>query len=107
MQWLWLSFAIVTEVCGTLALRASNGFTKPIWVVFTAIGYALAFYALSQALKIGMPVGVGYAIWAAAGITLIAIAARIIWGEPITLLMGIGFVLIIGGVILVEAGTKS
>lgn len=106
MQWLWLSIAIITEVCGTLALRASNGFGKPVWLIITFFGYLSSFYFLSQALKLGMSVGVAYAIWAAIGITVIAIAAKIIWNDPITFLMAVGFVLIIGGVILVELGSK-
>lgn len=106
MQWLWLCLAIIFEVCGTLALRASSGFTKPIWLIITAVGYALAFYLLSLALKLGMPVAIGYAIWAAAGIAIITLAAKIIWNDPLTPIMGIGFVLIIGGVVLVELGSK-
>jgi small multidrug resistance pump len=53
-----------------------------------------------------MPVAIGYAIWAAAGIAIITLAAKIIWNDPLTPIMGIGFVLIIGGVVLVELGSK-
>lgn len=105
IMWLFLIAAIISEVIGTLSLRASNGFEKPAWIVVVIIGYGLAFYALSQSLKLGIPVGVAYAVWSAAGIVLTAIAAKIIWNDPLTLIMSIGIILIIGGVVLVEMGS--
>lgn len=104
MQWILLSGAIVTEVAGTLAMRASDGFTRLPWLAATVVGYVIAFALLAQVLKLGMPVGVAYGVWAAVGVALTAVAGRLIWDDPFTVTMGVGIVLIMAGVVLVETG---
>ena len=44
----YLGIAIVAEVVATSALKASEGFTRPMPSLITAVGYALAFYCLSH-----------------------------------------------------------
>lgn len=107
MQWLLLSAAILTEVGGTLAMRASDGFTKPPWLAATAVGYVIAFVLLAQVLKLGMPVGVAYGVWAAIGVALTAVAGKLLWDDPLTLTMGLGIVFIMFGVVLVESGAEA
>lgn len=103
MQWAFLAAAIVLEVSGTLALRmATTG--RRTWFVVVAVGYVGAFAALSAALSEGLGIGVAYGIWAATGVALTAVAARILFGEPLTPLMGVGIALIAAGVLLVEVG---
>ena len=51
MHWFYLAIAIVSEVVGTSALKASNGFTRFPPSVVVAIGYGLAFYFLSLTLR--------------------------------------------------------
>jgi len=41
-----LGAAILAEVIGTSALKASEGFTRPLPSVLTAVTYVAAFYAL-------------------------------------------------------------
>jgi small multidrug resistance pump len=104
MTWMFLTIAIVSEVAGTLSLRASDGFRKPIWLVPTLVGYVIAFAALSLTLAEGMAVGVAYGIWAACGVALTAVIARLIFKDPLTWLMGLGIVLIGCGVLVIELG---
>ncbi|GAA3956618.1 multidrug efflux SMR transporter [Gordonia caeni] len=104
MSWIWLLLAIFGEVLGTLGLRASDGFRKRIWLLPVALSYVVAFGFLRMALADGFPVGVAYGLWVAIGIVAIALAARVIWKDPITLRMSLGMVLIILGVLLVELG---
>lgn len=72
MGYLYLAIAIIAEVLGTSALKASDEFTKPIPSIAVVIGYGIAFYFLSLVLKT-MPVGMAYAIWSGLGIVLITI----------------------------------
>lgn len=103
MQWVFLATAIVLEVTGTLALRmATTG--RRIWFVVVATGYLGAFAALTVTLSAGLGIGVAYGIWAAAGVALTAIASHFLFDEPLTPLMGMGIVLIVAGVLLVEVG---
>ena len=48
---LLLSFAIVTEVVGTVALRYSHGFTKFAPSAIVVLGYGASFWLLALVLK--------------------------------------------------------
>ena len=102
--WLWLTAAILAEVAGTLCMRAADGFRRPWWLVPVVAGYAVAFVCLAMSLSAGMPIGVAYGLWTAIGIVLVALGARMIWGERITPRMLVGMAVIIVGVVLVETG---
>ncbi|MBB3751847.1 small multidrug resistance pump [Mycolicibacterium sp. BK634] len=102
MMWLTLAGAILVEVCATLSLRASDGFRKKVWIAPMMIGYLISFTLLSVTLSLGMPVGVAYGVWSAAGVALIAVIARALFKEPLTPLMVAGIGLIIAGVLTIE-----
>lgn len=103
-RWLLLLAAILTEVSATLALRAA--LAHPVWYLVTVTGYLVSFTLLAVCLRHGLPIGVTYGIWAAGGVTLTAVAAALLFGEPLTALMGIGIALIIAGVLMVELGSQ-
>jgi len=107
MTWVFLGLAIASEVAGTMSLRASDGLTKRMWAIPVAVGYVLAFTFLSMALSAGLALGVAYGIWAAAGVALTAVLARVIFHEPLTRTMAIGIVLIALGVLTVELGAGA
>ncbi len=43
MPYLFLAIAIASEVCATSFMKLSEGFTRPVPSIVTAIGYAIAF----------------------------------------------------------------
>lgn len=102
-KWLLLAAAIGVEVIGSLSLKA--GLEHPAWYLLTAAGYAAAFALIILVLRLGMPLGVSYGIWAASGVALTAIFSMLIFGEPLTPMMIGGIVLIILGVLAVELGS--
>jgi small multidrug resistance pump len=104
VRWLLLAGAIIFEVSGTLSLRSSEGLTRLGPSAFTAVGYAASFVLLSQVLKLGLPVGIAYGVWAATGVALVAILGNVLYGERLTAVMFAGFALIAAGVALVEIG---
>lgn len=104
MKYLFLIGAIVSEIIGALATRQSNGFTKFVPSTIAVLGVVGAYYLLSLSLKLGMPIGVAYGIWAALGISILAILGVFFFKETLTLLQIIGLVLIIGGVLALELG---
>ncbi|MEN2740716.1 SMR family transporter [Microbacterium sp. X-17] len=104
MKWVLLAGAILSEVGATLALRASEGFRKRIWIVPVGAGYLLSFVLLYLCLGQGMPIGVAYGIWSAVGVALTAVLARILFQEPFTWTMALGIVAIAIGVFLIEVG---
>jgi small multidrug resistance pump len=106
-MWVWLCSAIFSEVIATLSLRASAGFTRVLPTVILAVGYAFSFYALSQALKLGMDIGVAYAVWSAIGVALIATIGVLFLHESLSALQIGGLVLIIAGVVALELGRST
>lgn len=104
MIWLLLAGAILTEVAATLSLRASEGLKKKRWIAPVAVLYVVAFGLLAIALANGMPVGIAYGIWAACGVALTAIGARVFFRETLTPRMVVGIGLIAVGVFVIEFG---
>lgn len=101
-KWLILGGAIALEVTATLSLRGA--IDDPWWAALAVAGYAGAFVALSSLLRMGVPIGVVYGIWAAAGVALTAVIASVIFGEPFTFMIGLGIAIVVAGVVLVETG---
>lgn len=99
--YLYLSIAIAAEVIATSALKASEGFTRPLPSIIVAAGYATAFYFLSLVLKT-VPVGVAYAIWSGAGIVLIALIGWVVLKQPLDLPAVLGMGLIVAGVAVIQ-----
>lgn len=103
MAWVLLSIAIVCEVAATISLKlATDGRRR--WYVAVGIGYVVAFSLLGAALSLGLPIGAAYGVWAATGVALTAVLGRVLFGDPLTWLMGAGIVCIIAGVFLIELG---
>jgi small multidrug resistance pump len=93
-----LGLAIAVEVCATLALRASDGLSRPGLVVLVVIGYATSFWLLSLVLR-DISIGTSYAIWSGVGTAALAIIGMIALGEPATALRLASIALIVVGVI--------
>ncbi|CCH35561.1 multidrug efflux SMR transporter [Actinosynnema sp. NPDC047251] len=105
MVYLLLALAIVGEVAATVSLKLSEGFTKPWPVVVVVVGYLVAFTSLGFVLKLGMPIGVAYAIWCAFGIAAVATIGVVLFGEQLNPLMVGGLVLVVLGVVAIELGS--
>ena len=103
MSALILAGAILAEVTGTLTLRVAASGRRALYAV-VAVAYVTAFALLSAALAAGMPLGVAYGVWTAAGIVLTALASKLLFGEALTRTMALGMALIVTGVLLIELG---
>lgn len=106
MSWLYLVIAIVTEVIGTTALKATNGFTKIVPSVIVAVSYGASFYFLSLTLKV-IPVGIAYAVWSGVGIVLIAIVGWLLFGQTIDRYGVLGIALIGAGVVVLNTLSQT
>jgi small multidrug resistance pump len=104
-KWALLFAAIAVEVAATLSLRASQDHSA--WLAVVAAGYICSFVLLTMVLRAGMAVGVAYGIWGACGTAATAVLAATIFGDPFTWPIAAGIVLIIGGVLLVEFGSRT
>ncbi len=101
MPFLFLAVAILAEVIGTTALKASNGFTVWLPSLVVVAGYGVSFYFLSLALR-SIPVGVAYAIWSGVGIVLISVLGWALFRQRLDAAALVGVGLIIAGVIVIQ-----
>jgi len=107
MVWVLLAGAILSEVAATISLRLSEGFTKAVPSTIVVVGYLVSFVLLSQVLKRGMAVGVAYGIWAAVGVSLVAVIGAAFLGETLTWVQVGGLALVIVGVVAVQSGAHT
>jgi small multidrug resistance pump len=104
-KWLLLLAAISSEVAATLSLK---GALSHSWLyVIVVVGYLASFALLGLVLRLGIPLGVAYGIWAALGVAGAALLSALLFAEEITALMGIGLVLVMVGVVVVEVGSQA
>ena len=98
MTAIYLGLAIASEVIATLALKASDGFSRPLPAAIVVVGYGISFWLLALVLR-QLSLGTTYAVWSAAGTALIAVVGVFAFGEPATALKLASLGLIIIGVV--------
>jgi small multidrug resistance pump len=105
MAWAFLMAAIVTELFGTLGLRAIAN--APTWwgVALIVVAYSASFLCMAIALR-QLNVGVVYAIWSAVGIAAVSVAGVLFFHEHLSVQAIIGMAVIVLGVaILIGSGS--
>ena len=105
MSYLYLALAIIAEVIATSSLRATEEFTKPIPTLIMVVGYGLAFYFMTLALRT-LPLGFTYAVWSGLGIVLISLIGVIFYNERLDLAATLGMGMIIAGVLIIQLFSK-
>ena len=80
MAWLILIGAGFLEIVWATALKDAEGFTR-LWPSVIGIVFSLvSFVMLAVALK-NLPVGTAYAVWVGIGVTGVAVAGMLAFGE--------------------------
>jgi small multidrug resistance pump len=106
MSYLYLALAIVAEVIGTSALKAAEGFTRPLPSLAVVLGYGVAFYFLSLALQT-IPVGIAYAIWSGMGVVLITLIGWVVFKQSLDRAALVGIGLIVAGVVVIQVASNG
>ena len=106
MTYLYLAIAIIAEVAATSALKASEEFTRLYPSLIVIIGYMIAFYFLTLALRVS-PVGIAYAIWSGVGVVLVALAGMLFYRQIPDWPAVLGMTMIIGGVVIIHLYSKT
>lgn len=101
-SYVFLGFAIISEVIATTALKASHGMSRLGPSAVVVIGYALAFYLITQSLKT-LPLGLVYGLWAGLGIVGAVLAGVIMFDEPLGAVKLIGIAMIVGGTVVLKS----
>jgi small multidrug resistance pump len=105
IKWILLAGAILSEVGGSLSMKAAVG--HPGWYAAVVVGYATSFVFLNRVLRAGVPLGVAYGIWGALGVALTASLSAALFGETLTGIMLFGIALVIAGVACIEFGHQA
>jgi small multidrug resistance pump len=98
LAWIYLTAAIATEVVGTLFLRFTDGFTRPLPSIVVIATYVASLWLTALALKT-LEISLAYAVWAGVGTAAIAIIGMAALGETVNVLKLASIVLVISGVI--------
>tara|TARA_R110002124_G_scaffold114463_16_gene269039 strand:+ start:3391 stop:3699 length:309 start_codon:yes stop_codon:yes gene_type:complete len=98
--------AIICETVGTMLLKASDGFSKPVPAIGALVGFAIALFLLSKTLQT-IPVGIVYALWSGVGIVMVTILGVIIFKQNLDTPSYIGIGLILAGVIVLQVFSNA
>ncbi|WP_343610879.1 multidrug efflux SMR transporter [Novosphingobium sp.] len=106
LSWIYLAAAIAGEIVGTSALKASQGFSRPGPSVLVVLGYGVAFYCLSQALRT-IPMGIAYAVWSGIGIVAISLIGFVLYRQRLDMPALLGMGLIVAGTLVINLFSGS
>ena len=98
IAWFFLLLAGFFEICFTICLKYSQGFTKILPSILTVIFIVLSFFSVSQSMKV-IPIGTAYGIWAGIGAAGTVICGIILFGDSYHIIKLISITLIIIGII--------
>lgn len=103
---LHLAIAIVAEVAATSALKASEEFARWLPSLIVVVGYGIAFYFLTLALR-SIPVGIAYAVWSGLGIVLVTLVGILLYKQVPEVPALLGIALIVAGVVVINVFSKA
>jgi quaternary ammonium compound-resistance protein SugE len=83
MAWAYLVLAGLLEIGWAIGLKYTDGFTRLVPSVLTALSMVGSVVLLGLALKT-LPVGTGYAVWTGIGTVGTALLGIVLLGEPAT-----------------------
>ena len=98
MAWIILLIAGLFEVGWAVGLKFTEGFTKPIPLILTAISLVLSMGLLGWSVKT-LPLGTAYAVWTGVGAVGTAIVGIILFKEPATAARLVCLGLIVSGIL--------
>ena len=106
--WMFVGGAIVAEIAAAIMLRSSDGFKRLLPTVGALAAFGSAFYCVSLAL-VNLPVSTVYPVWAGGGTAGVALIGVLVLGEKASTLKGVGVILVVAGIVLLnlESALKS
>lgn len=98
MAWVLVVVAGLLETGFAVALKSSQGFSRPLPSVLFVVFAIGSFTLLSTALRT-LPVGPAYAVWTGIGAAGTAVVGMVFLGEAVGTLKLVSIVLIVAGVV--------
>lgn len=98
-----LVMAIVIEVFAATCMKLSVSFTNLPWTIVCIVAFGCSFALLSKVLQ-RLPLALTYGVWGGVGTIATACIGYLLWGEPFTVLMGVGVAVVLAGIVILGRG---
>lgn len=98
MAWIILFIAGLFEIGWAVGLKYTEGFTRPIPTILTAVSLVASMGLLGWAVK-SLPLGTAYAVWTGVGAVGTAIVGILVFKEPATAARLVCLALIVSGIL--------
>lgn len=104
--WFLLLLAGALEIVWALALKYSEGFTKPAPTAVTIAAMAASMYLLALAAR-ALPIGTAYAVWTGIGAVGVALLGIVLFSESANLMRLACIALIVAGIVGLKLSTAG
>jgi quaternary ammonium compound-resistance protein SugE len=101
VAWLVLFLAGLFEIVWAVAMKLSNGFTRPLPTIIMVVAMILSFALLAFSMRV-LPLGTAYTIWTGIGAVGAFLVGIALLGEPLGLMRIAAAVLIVSGLVLMK-----
>ncbi|MFB6254652.1 MAG: quaternary ammonium compound efflux SMR transporter SugE [Halobacteriaceae archaeon] len=98
MSWIILFIAGLFEVAWAIGLEYSEGFSRPLPTIGTAIALIMSMILLAKAVE-NLPIGTAYAVWTGIGAVGTAILGIVLFDEPATSTRLVFILMIVVGIV--------
>ena len=106
MAWIYLVLAGLLEIVWAAAMKQSHGFTRVGPSIVTFVAMIGSFALLSVSMRV-LPLGTAYTIWTGIGAVGAFLVGIIFLGEAVSPMRIAAAVLIVSGLVLMQASTPS
>ena len=104
MAWILLFVAGLLEIVWALAMKLSQGFTRPGASIVTLLAMLASFALLSASMRT-LPLGTAYTVWTGIGAVGAFIVGVVVLGESVNASRVLAAVLIVSGLTLMKVST--
>ena len=98
MSWTYLFIAGLLEVGWAIGLKYTEGFTRPLPTLATALAMLASIVLLGLAMR-ELPVGTAYAVWTGIGALGTQVMGIVLFAEPATTARLLSAGLILAGIV--------
>lgn len=105
MSWIFLFLAGLLEIVWASFMKQSDGFTRLVPSLITAVAMIASFALLALAMR-SLPLGIAYTVWTGIGAVGAFLVGIWVFGEPVNAARLIAALLIVAGLVLMKLSTK-
>ena len=106
MSWIYLFVAGLFEIAWVIGLKYTDGFTRPLPSIATAVALIASMVLLGLAVR-DLPLGTGYAVWTGIGTLGAAAFGVFLFNEPATLMRLACIGLIAAGIVGLKLSSSA